>query len=268
MRNNHSVAQARASTSAGARVIMPAGGASAPSQNLISRRSIMLGSVACVAIPSSPSLAASSPGGSNEPQDAEILALGAELDAALAIYEPLSAELGRLEKIYRSRDSRPRALLVQKGDQLLLDQHLSVGIGYEYYPAHVQILRSVVFTRAIGRSTGPSAHDVSIDFVPDTKATARAAEIVKAYDEYSRRTEKLANDIGLTDIQRRFEKAYDEVSPIVDRVLAAPASTLAGLRVRARAAAWCHDGVEAESDDATDARLAWSIVRDLLQAAA
>jgi hypothetical protein len=59
------------------------------------------------------------------------------------------------------------------------------------------------------------------------------------------------------------------VSAIVIRIPDMPAATIAGLRIKARGANWCHDGSDADPGHRThDELLAWSIVRDLLQVAA
>jgi len=63
------------------------------------------------------------------------------------------------------------------------------------------------------------------------------------------------------------EKSYARVSRIVRLIERTPAHTLAGLRVKARAVAWCHAGVDTISlarNPTTDVRLAQSIVRDLI----
>ena len=66
-----------------------------------------------------------------------------------------------------------------------------------------------------------------------------------------------------------FDAAIDAVSAIVDRIEVIPATSLAGLQVKARAISWCHSGepleAEAFSDQqTTNVRIAASLVNDLL----
>ena len=68
-----------------------------------------------------------------------------------------------------------------------------------------------------------------------------------------------------------YSAAVDKSSAIVDRIVEEPARTLDGLRIKARALAWCHSG-EVESlgideNPTTDIRVADSIIRDLLSPA-
>lgn len=67
------------------------------------------------------------------------------------------------------------------------------------------------------------------------------------------------------------ERAIDLVSGMVEKIARTPATTLQGLRVKAMALRWCHDGdVIAEDflveDPCTDMRLAALIARDILEA--
>lgn len=79
--------------------------------------------------------------------------------------------------------------------------------------------------------------------------------------------EKLADaaDVGGFD-----EPAYHRVSKIVDEIVDAPAASLAGLTVKARALFWLHSGdIEDECfsgdvDQTTDMRLAWQLLRGVL----
>lgn len=66
-----------------------------------------------------------------------------------------------------------------------------------------------------------------------------------------------------------WEAAFEVTHAAVDRVEALPATTPAGLMVKARAALWCYDGDLADMLDdagegATATRLAYGIVADIL----
>ena len=65
------------------------------------------------------------------------------------------------------------------------------------------------------------------------------------------------------------DAAFDATSAIVDRIAALPARTPEGLRVKARAVAWCNalEGGTFDieyGEETTDVRLAMSMVRDIL----
>jgi hypothetical protein len=68
--------------------------------------------------------------------------------------------------------------------------------------------------------------------------------------------------------QRRCDtkKAYEAVARIVRKIEASPAHSLEGLRVKARAIAWCHAGepISFGSNPTMDVRLALSIVDNLM----
>ncbi|MGA2492164.1 MAG: hypothetical protein ABSF67_04355 [Roseiarcus sp.] len=67
---------------------------------------------------------------------------------------------------------------------------------------------------------------------------------------------------------KEFEAAYKKAKGVVERIVAAPATTIEGLRVKAHALAWCYsfEPIEfvAAFGDTTDVLVLASIVRDLL----
>jgi hypothetical protein len=209
-----------------------------------SRSAIMAGaaSLSALSIPT----AALTAGGSL--QDTEIIELGGKLNAALVVYDPLRTQLHHVDEIFAKRNPVPRALLVRKGDQSLLGPHLHehLDLGQPFNLADKMSLRSAPFTRAA--------------------ASARAAEIVKADNEHKMLGQKLHEELAVDEITRQFDIAYDAVSEIVVRISHVTATTIEGLRVKARAAAWCRSGHEPDSNSTLDERLAWSVVRELLQA--
>lgn len=72
-----------------------------------------------------------------------------------------------------------------------------------------------------------------------------------------------------TASENAVSKAVAAVRRIVRRIETTPAKSLAGLRVKARAVAWCHGGrrnVSLREKPTTDVRLAQSIIADLLAA--
>jgi hypothetical protein len=79
-------------------------------------------------------------------------------------------------------------------------------------------------------------------------------------------TENESFKVELSDADA--EAAMAPARSIVHQIENIPARTLEGLKVKVRAIAWCHGGEEVcileDPDDATDVRIAGSIVRDLL----
>jgi len=68
----------------------------------------------------------------------------------------------------------------------------------------------------------------------------------------------------------KVERAYARVANIVRKIEAEPAQSLEGMRVKARAIAWCHgdEPIALKDEPTTDVRLAQSIIADLLRTAA
>jgi hypothetical protein len=66
----------------------------------------------------------------------------------------------------------------------------------------------------------------------------------------------------------KFEAAFKRAVMIVDKIIAAPATTIEGLRVKAQALRWCYafEPIELTRDlgETTDVRVLASIARDLL----
>lgn len=75
------------------------------------------------------------------------------------------------------------------------------------------------------------------------------------------------------DGETEWEAAFEATRATVDRIEALPATTPAGLMVKARAALWCYDGDLADmlhdvGELATSTRLAYGIVADVLRMSA
>lgn len=269
MKANHSTASARATAPAGHRAILPPARIRA-SSTMVNRRKVMLGSVAsCVAV-SSPSLAAAG-GGPEEPNDAKILALGRELARALAVYEPFRLEGHRLMKLYRARTPSPAALLVQEGDLELLGRYVELrrlSITDEYRIRDVLALKAGEFGTWQAGADGLSDDAVPLHWVRDAAAADRAQEIVETYDRHDAHARAVSRELGLDKETEQENLAFDKICAVTRRMPLVPAATIEGLRVKAIAAAWCHDEVEIDDPErSTDVRLLWSIIRDLVHSA-
>jgi hypothetical protein len=70
-----------------------------------------------------------------------------------------------------------------------------------------------------------------------------------------------------TSSDAKVARACDRVASIVDKIEATQASSIEGLRVKARAIAWCHGDkapIALTDKQTTDVRLAQAIIADLL----
>jgi hypothetical protein len=99
--------------------------------------------------------------------------------------------------------------------------------------------------------------------------TTDDAELIRLGDELQK---AWAHAKALEDDETgAFEQAFQACGAIVDQIERCRASTFAGLRAKALAVHWCHDGAEiielSEPDhQTTNIRLAQTIIRDLLAA--
>lgn len=101
---------------------------------------------------------------------------------------------------------------------------------------------------------------------------ARLLELGQCLDEAWARERETCNaikahghDNPCDELEAAFDTAYKVCGGVVDEIMAMPASTLEGLKVKARAVSWCHSGEEVILGDqnTTDMRLVASILRDL-----
>ena len=234
-----------------------------------SRRSFLMStailtSLASAAVVASPSIAAEAN------QDAELVALGTELEAALAVYHPLRAKLNQLADEQNARNPRPREIITVRSDDVSLLQLDTTydRVGEEFLPVEIENLRTARFVRAFGRAPRPGETGAPIDFVEDQRATQRATEIIDTYDRFIRRAEEIEAEFGGPAIEEKFDEIYDQVTQLVRRISDIPAArTLQGISVKAKAAAWCREGDDS-FEPTTDERLAWGIVRDLVSMSA
>jgi len=113
---------------------------------------------------------------------------------------------------------------------------------------------------AVALASAPASADAALIALGEELETAWAAEIA-AYAQYR-------GDFSL-EHEAITDAAYEATKAVILRIEAVPASTMEGLRVKARAVQWCYDAdpVDLAVDQSTtDLRLANSIIRDLLAA--
>jgi hypothetical protein len=104
---------------------------------------------------------------------------------------------------------------------------------------------------------------------PDEAKQKRFTEIVVAHDAYCADIAWLRAELGLDEAKDRANAAFDRYAEVVDELLAAPATTLEGLRAKASAVfACCWSGDRSFFDNKdprpTAERLMRSMVRDLI----
>jgi hypothetical protein len=92
----------------------------------------------------------------------------------------------------------------------------------------------------------------------------RAREIVQAYDLWKASKERGLEQSGFNEIHREIESHNEAIDPISDRIIALPAHSLEGMKVKARVSFYCCVGM-VHDNDSTDVESAMSIVIDLLR---
>lgn len=103
------------------------------------------------------------------------------------------------------------------------------------------------------------------DSLPECRIKDRADNIVRAFEAWTADCGELREALGLDIAEQRQERFEEDIDALILAALALPASSAAGLAVKARMAAWCCGGaVDPGEDSAFDQRLLWSIARDAL----
>jgi hypothetical protein len=100
--------------------------------------------------------------------------------------------------------------------------------------------------------------------VPDVEAQERADEIIEAWDRHLVKCEAVAQSIGLWDAEDAYYNAVSARQVIGDAIIAARATTLHGLAVRAGIVAVLIGGDDEPDHLTTDEKMMQAIVRDLI----
>jgi len=93
----------------------------------------------------------------------------------------------------------------------------------------------------------------------------RAREIVQAYDLWIASGEQEFERSGYNEIHREIDTHYEAIKPIEQRIIALPAHTIEGMKVKARVTFYCYVGNVGDGDETTEHQGAASIVIDLLR---
>lgn len=119
--------------------------------------------------------------------------------------------------------------------------------------------RTMLARAAAATVTGPIALANGSDAHTDTRLVQLGREL-----EASWAAEKAVCAIEPID-EAACDAAIECTSAIVDQIKRCAARTMAGLRVKAQAIAWCHGGAPHIENETTDLQLAQTIVEDLLR---
>jgi hypothetical protein len=92
----------------------------------------------------------------------------------------------------------------------------------------------------------------------------RAREIVQAYDLWKASLEPAYERSGFNEIHREIELHHQAIDPIMEQIIALPAHTIEGMKVKARVTFYCRVGM-VHDNESPDVESAMSIVTDLLR---
>jgi hypothetical protein len=194
------------------------------------------------------------PIGSAHP-DAQLLELGSRLAAAVAEENALFIELRRSRDELNMKDL-VRELKFRAGDDI--DRHILDLLGEKGWPDGGLFSRAEVdYLRGLGQTGTELAGRL-----PYSAVKARIKRLINANDAVKALTEQP----HILELESRCDQAYARTGEIVALIEVAPASTIDGLVVKAKAVRWCRTGDiddEELSDAATDTRICQSILRDL-----
>ena len=238
----------------------------------------------------------------NTNADAELIKLGEKFDAAQSEHDRLSDIEDRAHEKHDAENPMPDALKVRPDDE-------GLGIpGRDPQQRAVDEIIDTYYGRdrsTKGQTEGPESYrpyddnmlietlrkpkwpvPEKIDLPPDMRpyivagivgmrdvepspaARARADEIIAAYDEWKIRDNAGSREIYANEGCAQVE-AFEDLSDIAQEIMATPAHTTAGLRIKARAAWWVikDQGAGYRAGSFDDCDLLFSIVQDLLREA-
>jgi len=204
------------------------------------RRTFLQGTAGALALSASAATALAS---STEP-DADLLDLGRRLDALLVEEKATAAALFRAEDAIEAINPPVPEELFCRGEDCRLLGRPAVAINAPAGNRRWWCYGDVDAFRRAGRP--------DVVFAPDER---RRQEIIRAWDRWFANLEAAKRDSGLTAAEEARSAVIDKIQDVRTEIAALPALTLAGLLVKAKAAAWpWPDGYE-DDDDADVNRL-------------
>jgi hypothetical protein len=224
-----------------------------------------------------PAAALASPSISDPHPDAELLALGQQLDEACAQFRAAGERADELRAKLKARlPAVPKALQCRPSDQAM---GLLYGHDGHYTKAEVDLLRSRRFTKTYARAASRkyiaderilgATEDGQIVTceAPDYPAQARTHEIIAASDEWHPLEEALRRELGLDRAEDDEQATGERVTVLEQAIVASPAASIDGIRLKAQLA---HRAlIQAGAEEMYEAgvwphQVTWSIVRDVL----
>lgn len=122
--------------------------------------------------------------------------------------------------------------------------------------------RVVICARSVGKWAVHTQFTVDPSEMPDHKIL----ELAKTFEEAFANEEAVRKICQVTGDWSGWDAAYARTASIVELIEKEPATTMEGLRAKARCIQWCYgdDPVDLVTHDTTDDRLATQIVNSLL----
>lgn len=230
------------------------------SERLTTRRAVLkatgaLGTIAALAVP----VAVLPKAEAAEPADADLLAMGRELERAMAHERATSAEESRLAAVAkRIRPAPAPALLSYEHEGTPLMRRLDVG-GWILVSAVLAYVHEVA---RLWRVTG---------FCEGECPEAELLDHLKSWHEGGRQAHKITGAAAAAQV---WEEATEACHKLCKRIVVTPATTAEGVRVKLMALHHCcgDDVAEewiadviADPDNTTDERVVFSVFRDALR---
>ena len=183
-------------------------------------RRLFFGATAAVAAMAAPAVSVA-----NVSADAALLDMGRQWEAAVARRAAATATADRLQGEYVKTKPRPPRLTATKEDCARgLDIYGGVGATIPWERVQLIVRRAAEWKN---------------DRLQQSTMDGRskwAERFVRADERHDAALRVHADRIGLTAADDEYDAAYSALSDLEDQIIAAPCSTLAGLRVKARVA--------------------------------
>lgn len=177
--------------------------------------------------------------------DSALLELGAEYERVVAAHQAAVTRSATTYLDFKvNRPSPPDALIVSRAD------------AFDFSILHAQISRPLTAHGYVHLEKW-LADKASRNQAASLRLEPRARELLKAYDDHEAATQRVMDAVGHKQASDAEERLYERVCELERSILAAPCTSLAGLKVKALVA---HNN--REQDDVMDLseRAAFAVV--------
>jgi hypothetical protein len=140
-------------------------------------------------------------------------------------------------------------------------------------PTHVELVplaeaHKVNFSHGTRLALYSTEQRAFVKHVPWPEAQARVRQIIAAIEQWQRLRDENETRYGLDEAQKELDALLDRKTELFEAIMATPATSYAGLLVKAKAVKVIHcDEDEIDIGDATNHRLASSLLNDMLAGA-